>query len=158
MVAHVVNAEGKVLARWPHAPDLVGRELRRVGAAKLALKGDEGLADLVGLDGVTRVSAFAKLRDIPGRPLYVVAGIPRGELERAPRVMLQNDLLTLGAALAIALVLGFLGAHMLFVKPVRKLTAAADRYGQGDLTARSGLAHGKDEIGKLARLPFQFSS
>jgi diguanylate cyclase (GGDEF)-like protein len=150
LVTHLVNSKGTILARWPHVAGFAGQTLDGLAARIRDGNANEGLAELVGADGTRRISAYARLRDIAGDVRYIVSGIPIHELERAPRKMLERDLLVLAVTLATALGLGLLSAHLLVVKPVRRLTTAAERYGRGDLSARSGLAHGMDEIGKLA--------
>ncbi len=148
VVASLSYGDGKVIARWPFAPNLLGTTVQGFAEIRDA-KADEGFLDVVDGDGVARVAVYTRVLNTPG-PLYVVAGIPREEVLKAPRAMLRRDLLWLGGVLALALSLGFVGAHSLVVRPIRRLTEAAKRYGAGDLGARSGLTHGGDEIGKLA--------
>jgi diguanylate cyclase (GGDEF)-like protein len=148
LVASLTDAHGKAIARWPFAPDVLGTTIQGF-AETLAANREEGSIDIVDRDGIERVSVYTRVPNAPG-PLYVVSGIPRSQIEQGPRDRLVRDLLWLGGILALALALGFIGAHSLVVQPIRRLTVAAKRYATGDLSARSSVSHSADEIGKLA--------
>jgi signal transduction histidine kinase len=77
--------------------------------------------------------------------------VPRETLEASVRQVLVRDLLLLWGAGAVALLLVYLGGNALVVRPVQRLVHAANRLGAGDLSARSELPHGSDELGRLAR-------
>ncbi len=143
-----LSYDGKIIARWPFAPNLLGTTVQGFAEMRKS-RADEGFLDVVDNDGVAQVSVYTRVPDTPG-PLYVVTGIPREQVVKGPRAMLRRDLLWLGGVLALALSLGFIGARSLVVQPIRRLTEAAKRYGAGDHSARSGLTHAGDEIGKLA--------
>jgi EAL domain-containing protein (putative c-di-GMP-specific phosphodiesterase class I)/GGDEF domain-containing protein/HAMP domain-containing protein len=144
-VVVLVDGEGRQVARFPDLPGFLGKKLPGFvpdGAA-------HGLLDFVGLDGITRVAAFAR---VPmDSPLYIVAGLPRDEIERGPREALFKSIAILLVVLGGTLGISYFGAHRLIVAPLRRLTRAAERYDGGDLKARSGLGAERGEIGTLAR-------
>jgi len=150
LVTHLVDEERRILVSWPHVPQWVGQSLKDLGAAFKAGGTTEGIAEIVGADGVARVSAYTRLHDIGGGARYLVTGIPRDEVGRIPRAMLMHDLVALAMTMVIAIALAVWGAHFLVVKPVRALTRSANRYRAGDMGARSGIEHGRDELGNLA--------
>jgi len=95
---------------------------------------------------------FAQLEatgELPGR------GQGAGPMAGMHAAQVQSDtvmtlvLVAIGAAV-VATILGFVAAGIL-TRPLGRLAHAAGRIANGDLTARSGLAHRADELGALGR-------
>jgi signal transduction histidine kinase len=80
-----------------------------------------------------------------------VLGIPEPVLFAPASHALRRNLLWLGLAAVLAFVLGRLGSDMLVIRPVKALVRASALLATGDLSARTGLRHGKDELGELTR-------
>lgn len=150
VVANLVTSDGQVIARRPHVAQYVGRRLPDFVAAREEKRAEEGLFGLLGLDGESRHAAYVRIPHIPSDPLYVVTSIPRSHVDAGPNQRLQRALLILAAELAAVLALGFIGAQMLIVRPLRQLTGTAKRFSAGDLTARTGVPHDAGEVGALA--------
>ncbi|MEY2427544.1 MAG: hypothetical protein QOJ40_429 [Verrucomicrobiota bacterium] len=68
-----------------------------------------------------------------------------GEADRA----LFRNLAWFGIAAAMALVAGWAGSNLLVLRPVKALVDSTARLNSGDLSARTGLPHGRDELGQL---------
>jgi HAMP domain-containing protein len=62
-----------------------------------------------------------------------------------------RDLSWFGVAAGLALALGWVGSSFLVVRPVKALLRASARLASGDLSTRTGLRDGKDELGQLTR-------
>ena len=56
-----------------------------------------------------------------------------------------------GTAASLALAFGWVGSSFLIMRPVKALVRASARLATGDLSSRTGLRHGKDELGQLTR-------
>jgi diguanylate cyclase len=148
----LADREARIVARFPDVPEFRGKVIPGLQAHLDVIgRTAEGYLDYVGLGGTERVAAYAALPDGAEWPLFVVAGIPRKDVERDPQVMLWRTLSVLVPVLLIALALAFFGAQRLLVMPLRQLASAAARFESGDLTARSGIEHEAGEIGALAR-------
>jgi len=83
--------------------------------------------------------------DVGAIELAEPAGPIQSELNAAGRVVAEGAAAVLLLALLIGLVLT---AHSL--GPLRRLTSAAQALGRGDLSRRSGIKPGRDEVGVLA--------
>jgi signal transduction histidine kinase len=104
------------------------------------------------LGGVLRVHAFTALESGPAaNPLFLSIGVPRDTLEAVVNHVLVRDLVLLWGVGAAALLLLYAAGNVLVVRPVERLVQAANRLGGGDLSARSELPYGPDELGRLAR-------
>ena len=77
--------------------------------------------------------------------------ISKGMLFAEANQALLRSLMWLGTAVSLALALGWLGSTFLVMRPVKALVRASARLAGGDLTARTGLRQGKDELGQLTR-------
>ncbi len=99
-----------------------------------------------------RVFAFALLLETVSGPLHAWIELPRdeitGELDRA--FFVEVRFIVLLALLSLATV--WAGVELLVVRRVRSVATAAARLSQGDQTARTGVRHGSDEIGRLAQV------
>jgi len=62
---------------------------------------------------------------------------------------LRRNIGWLSLAVAFAVFLGWFASDLLFLRPVRALVRSSTRLAAGDLSARTGLPHGPDELGRL---------
>lgn len=146
----LIDSDGVVLAAFPGA-NLKAKTIMEAEDFKRAiLQADEGFTQGRGIDGMERLRAFIKLQDLPGRGVYLSVDLPLSEINEAAvhtfRHMLMGLLLTFAAAVAG----GWTGTSAFVVKPLQRLTTAADRLGKGDLTVRTGVSHEDNEIGRMA--------
>ncbi|HKS42698.1 MAG TPA: heavy metal sensor histidine kinase [Blastocatellia bacterium] len=89
-------------------------------------------------------------RDEDGEPFFVVVGQSLKDLERAQRQLL----ILLAVSNPIALLLASLGGLWIAnkaLRPVDRLTRAAEHIGRGSLSERVEESRSQDEIGRLAR-------
>jgi len=82
---------------------------------------------------------------------YVSVGIPTQVVYAEASRRLRRDLLWLGLAAAITLILGWIGSRTLILRTVSALVEATTRMRAGDLSARTELRYGSGEVGHLAR-------
>lgn len=147
-VALLVDYEGIVLAR---TPDLEGWSGRRVPDATLlnAIQSQRhDVIDHLDPDGIHRFYYMTQLTDFAGSgTVHVSLGIPT-----ASATLRRQEQLTRNVAglTLLGLIAAWLAFGLLVVKPIEALVAEAGRVGAGDLSARSGLAHGRGELGQLA--------
>jgi PAS domain S-box-containing protein len=153
-VIELVDHNGKRLFRSPSHPDKsLGTALEEDLFRTVSGKTGQGSFDSRCEDGTLRIYTFKQLRLRAGAPpyLYITAGVPKGPIMSQAALEIMGDLLVLGAvgiiALSTTLVLGNLGIAW----PIKKLVAAAQSIGVGNLGARTELAHTPDEFGRLAK-------
>ena len=148
----VVDETGTIVARHPDIEAWTGRGAAGQPAVRAILAGtSEGTLEAPGLDGEYKLLAHVplvetisgQLRLVLSRPKEVIMAMSWRDLV----VDLGFGLLLVGGILALAL----WGSNRLLLRPLAVLARAADRLGGGDYQVRSGLQHGDDEIGRLAK-------
>lgn len=141
----VLDERGVVLGRHPEPEGWLGREVP-VGA----LAGRrEGMGEETGPAGEQRLMAFTPLSE-EGGGWVVVSTRRTAALAEADRGFLRGVALV-GVLGAVALVAAWIGARLFVMRRLDALVSAAGRLGSGDLTARTGLPEGSDEIADVAR-------
>lgn len=114
---------------------------------------DEGTFLEVGVDGVMRLYSFKRLR-FQGAPfpyLMIRLGIPVEQALAEARAVVVRNLALLFLAGLLAMASAWFVGEFAILRRLKKLVAAADRLGAGDLTTRTGLAHEEAELGRLAK-------
>ena len=106
-----------------------------------------------GRDGITRISAYKQLRlkkDLPPY-LYIAVGLPKDRILHAANLDMLRNLAILGITVLLAMSLAWVFGNLALIQPVNRLVAATQRFGLGEMEARTGLPHSPDELGRLAR-------
>ena len=148
----VIDSTGRVLVSDPDPAGWVGKNASQTPFFRAATAhGGEGTFVNVGLGGTADVYGLAQLTQPAARPILLWVGLAK---DRATQAIDQVFMRTVGAAVAL-LALLFAGAWVagerLLLRPVAALADAALRVGRGDLSARTGLGHGRDELRRLGR-------
>jgi signal transduction histidine kinase len=149
----LTDAGGMRLTRFPETEKYTWvRDLPRM-IERMSGPSDEGTFREVGVDGVLRLYAFKRLH-FEGAPfpyLMIRLGIPVGDALATARGVVRRNLILLVLAAALAVGSAWTLGEVAVVRKLKGLVAAAARLGAGDLGARTGLAGGHDEIGRLGR-------
>jgi len=153
-VLNIVDHAGVRLYRRPEDQPIgpgvpIPRDLLETVSGNL----EQGTLERVGEDGIRRLYAFKQLRlRENARPyLYMIVGIPKDKIVRKANLEMLRNLLFLGIAAGSGLALAWAFGHLVFVKPIGSLTAAAQLIGRSDMVVRTGLPHTSDDLGQLAK-------
>jgi signal transduction histidine kinase len=143
-VMTILDRDGTVVARSADPHRWTGRNARGVSVAELALHRQDGTAEAIGVDGVSRQYGFSSVPDL-GWHIYV--GIPTATVMQPVRQMFIRG--AAGGAIIVILVVGlaFLLARAV-ERPVAALSRAAEQ-AAGGAFGRVGVA-GPLEIARLA--------
>ena len=148
----VVDTKGSVAVRHPDPEGRIGMSaehlplLQRIQAA-----GGEGTMEDTGLDGVRKIYGFTPLLHTLSGPMYLWLSVPKEKVDKYTRREMLVNLAFALAVLFVTLGLVIWGGERRLLRPLLALSRAAARLSAGDLTARSGLPHRDDEVGRLAR-------
>lgn len=123
------------------------------GAWKAAQEGGESGAFVSsGSDGLSRISAFHKIRLERDAPAYmtIFIGMPEASVGADARRAMRTGLVLSACAVVLALAMAW-GAERLFFMPrIRALVMAAERFRTGDYGTPTGVNHDAGELGLLA--------
>ncbi|MGZ4147010.1 MAG: HAMP domain-containing protein [Actinomycetota bacterium] len=148
-VMTVFDVDGTVLARSPDPGGFVGRSEAGTELFRMARVGDP-VGELVGLDGVSRVYAFDSLDVAEGPIGYMTIGLPTSVLYADAAAELRRNIVVLAVVVIAALIGAWVVSSRIMLRPIDRLTAAADRLAEGDLDARVPEPAGTSELATLA--------
>src|SRR3989344_3952831 len=148
------DSQGVILSRYPDPEKWIGQSCQDAPLTRIILtRRSAGTTDATGLDGVPRLYAFAPLLEgVSGGGVYLSVGIPRAIAVAGINRILTHTFAGLALVTLLVLAVAWFGGDVFLLRKIRALVDATRRLGQGEIGARTGLAHGRDEIGELARV------
>ena len=149
-VLTVTDSAGMILARYPDAREWVGKTAPDAATLRSALgqKG-EAAVKLSASDGTRQVYGLARL-PAGDDVLYVSVGIPEDVAAAEGSEAFSRSLIALGIVGLLALIATWWFANRFVLRPANALVDATRRLCAGDLAARTGLPHTRNEVGELA--------
>jgi diguanylate cyclase (GGDEF)-like protein len=145
----VADAKGHVLVDLPsgdHLGQPLPEHLRGLNKADRP-----GVIDTEWLDGLRQIVGYVPAEARLGPGFLVAVGLNYEE-SYADVVRRETETLAISAAVLVAALLGAWWFAVLFIRrPLARLAAVAERWRQGDLTARAGLSNPGSEMGRLGR-------
>ncbi|HSF32943.1 MAG TPA: ATP-binding protein [Candidatus Tectomicrobia bacterium] len=148
-VLTVIDRKATILARYPNPEPWVGQSGPSDPLFQAMLARGQGTVELRGDDGMPRIYAFTALRGLAGAG-YVSIGIPQPIAYAPARRTLFRNLIGLGLVGVLALTAAWMGGDLFILRRVQALVQAAKRLSLGDWSTRTGLPHGRGELGQLA--------
>ncbi|MGP8119356.1 MAG: diguanylate cyclase domain-containing protein [Xanthobacteraceae bacterium] len=127
--AFLLDSKGLVLAAQPADQDAVGQPFTGAGSGP-----DAAGSALHTVKGVKRLTASAA---IPGTDTRVVVSIDHDVMLAPINHALEKAYLQLACVSLLALIGAWFVAEQFIIRPIRLMTTMANRFGQGDLTARA---------------------
>ena len=147
-----IDDGGAILARYPLPEPARRWPVLDPALAKAVHVQSRGTVEARDRNGVLGWYAFAtRHSELLGTDVITILGISQEALFASANRQLTRNLAWLGIAVGLALALGWVGSDVLVVRPVRALVRASARLAAGDLSTRTGLRHGNDELGQLSR-------
>ncbi|RZA34500.1 MAG: response regulator [Lysobacteraceae bacterium] len=148
-ILETADSNGQLISRRPEPERWFGK---KISPELLSAMRDPAQRPVLlrGEDGVERLHAFARVGGPSLSEYTVTIGVPVETITAAAREAQLMSLMGLGVTTMLALLAAWLAGDILIVQRVRKLMDTARRIAAGELQARSGISHGKEEIGRLA--------
>lgn len=145
----VLDDTGKILAIYPDAGDWIGKSIGRTKALEMMQTTSDGMFRAVGLDNVKRLFGFTTMTE-QGTNLRVMVGIPEKiALEPVKKVIFYIGLWILFSA--IVLIAAWIAGSLFTLNKMNRLVKVTQELSKGDLSVRTGIKHGKSELGQLAK-------
>lgn len=115
----------------------------------------EGLArgevffELPDPEGIPRLYATRKATHAGASTLTVIVSMPKAMAYDSVDRALAQTLLGIAAATAALLAIAWVGSERLVLAPIRRMLAVTSRVRGGDLSARTGMPSGREELSQL---------
>jgi len=147
-----IDRAGRILARYPSPDQWIGRPYPEKSLLETVFTQNQGVAEAVSADGLPGYNAFAAMHSqlVPG-DVVTILSIPRQVLFAEADRRLAENLTGLGIAACLAFMLGWIGSHLLVLRPVRTLVKSSARLAAGEFSTRTGLVHRGNELGQLGQ-------
>jgi signal transduction histidine kinase len=146
------SESGVILARYPSPEHWVGRPYTNESLARAAYTRGTSIVDTVDDHGISWVYALgSRPSRLAGGQVSSLLAIPQSVLFAQADRALWRNLGWCGSAVCLALLLGWLGTGFVVLGPLKALVRSSTLLAKGDLSARTGLAHRRDELGQVTR-------
>lgn len=147
-----IDRRGTVLARYPPPAPETRAPSFDPALFQTVLRQGRGSLEARDSNGVLGWYAFSRRNSkLLTRDVTTILGIPKRALFAEANRVLKRNVVWLGGAVGVALLLGWVGSSFLIVRPVQALVRASSRLAAGDFSSRTGLRHGRHELGQLTR-------
>ena len=148
----LIDAKGQVLARQPDPEGWVGKDASGTSFFKaIAARHAEGTFEEVGFDGVPRIYGLARFADTAAGPIWLWFGVDRDAVTAGIERNFAWTVIAVVTLMLLTFAALWAGGERLLLRPISVLSAAAQAMGKGNSTARTGLEHSRDELGRLAQ-------
>jgi signal transduction histidine kinase/ActR/RegA family two-component response regulator len=144
------DAEGTIISRRPEPEKWFGVSVSEEMREAMA-KGHRHPLVLKGPDGIERLHTFARVGMPDVSDFTITIGIPSEDIVAPVRRDQIIALMTLAAIMVLALFATWFVGDFMIVRRVKALVSAAEKIASGNLAARTGIEHGREEISYLAR-------
>jgi signal transduction histidine kinase/CheY-like chemotaxis protein/HAMP domain-containing protein len=148
----LVDTKDKVLIRVPDPEGKwSGQPAPEAGLLARADFADcRGFAEVLGQDGILRLSAIEPLHRMDSHCAYLRIGLSKQQLYGPIKQRLWRYMAAIALSGMFIFIAAWVGVDRLILHRFRVLTSAAQRLGQGDISTRTGLPPRQDELGQLA--------
>lgn len=147
-----IDRNGTILVRYPASGLSCGQPYPDRALVTAILGQQDGIVEAPDATGIPAFCAFAwRDSQLASGRVATLLSIPKHILFAGANRVLSRNLVWLGTAVSLALALGWVGSSLLVMRPIKALVRASARLASGDLSTRTGLRHGKDELGRLTR-------
>ncbi len=148
----LVDSHGTILARHPDPARWTGKLLANPRLLQ-ALREPKrsGTDNFTNVDGANRLYGIASLGIGAADDVYLIAGIPRVAAYAPVNHAFFESLLIFAAVAFLGITTAWTGGYVLFVRKINAIGHAAQRLALGDMSTRTGLPHGPEEFGQVAR-------
>ncbi|MDB5399929.1 MAG: hypothetical protein QOD93_4679 [Acetobacteraceae bacterium] len=145
----IADRDGNIVGRVPDPADWAGRTVPE-WLRPLINRENQGVESVVDPDGHTIIAAHVP-NAVPPTGLTVINALVLPDLTADIDQATYQDLLVIGGAAVIALILAWVAGRRFIYQPTEALLQAARKWREGDLSARASLTDAGSEFAALAQ-------
>ncbi|HMH19367.1 MAG TPA: diguanylate cyclase [Burkholderiales bacterium] len=150
----ILDRSGVVIGRYPVTPAVqTGQKLQNARVLEAILAKPSGVFEGARLDGVERLYVYeAVARNPDGTiPIRILVSLSLSEIFADANKALVRNLVGIALATILLLLGAWYGTEVFVLRNIRTLLGTARRVRSGDLGARTGLRHDKDELNQVGQ-------
>jgi signal transduction histidine kinase len=145
-----IAPDDTILVRFPSGKNWIGQKFGDKTLLQTIRTRGEGVVERKDSAGTPTFFIYSpKQTHVLPRETIALLAVPREVLFAEADRALYQSLGWLSVAAGIPLMLVWIGSDLLIIRPVRELVRSTARLAEGDLTVRTGLRPGRDELGRL---------
>ena len=142
-----------ILARQPDTEQWLGRSMINNPAYREILSQKKGVIEARDDRDIPYIYAFAPLHStLRKEPVYIILGTPRTQAFADSNRILGRNLTLLGIVAIVAMLAAWFGSDLFIMRQVKAMAQTSKRLAAGEMSARTGLQYGSDELGQLAKI------
>jgi signal transduction histidine kinase len=147
-----VDSRGVVVVHEPDSEGWVGQSMLDSPLIQAVLDRRQGVVEIVGLDGMLGIYAFAPVSSaVYTGDMYVIIGASRDSIFGEANRTLARNLIGLGIVTVVALTAAWLLGDIFVLRPVNGLLRTAEQLSEGEFSARVHILLGRGELAQLGR-------
>ena len=152
-VLTVIDRKGIVLARNPTGKDIIGNPVNSALVPENVFTSSNGVFTGTSPENGQQLFAYESVAETVGGPpaLRVLASVPLSVVYADANETLIRSLMGVLVLTLLLLVGSYYGAERFFLRNVRTLLDAAKRLRTGDLSARTGMRYGNEELSQIGK-------
>lgn len=148
----LIDRNRMILVRYPDPGNWVGKQVPPNPLFEALITQRSGTMQWTNLDGVPRLYVFAPMDKGTEDPnAFLAVGIPEQVAFAQANRLFARNMLALGLIALFTLLLAWFGSERVLLRRLAVLVRTTKQMASGDLSARTHLAYGTDELGVLAR-------
>jgi two-component sensor histidine kinase len=144
----LIDQTGTTLLRLPDDPAFVGTRIAAGDLARMSAR-PVGAFSGRGADGRERIFGHVPMQLVGDERVLLSVGLDYEAAFAEYRNASRSALLLIAIGSCVALIIAGAAARWFLVRPIRRLMAAAERWGHGDYTYRLALQESRSELGRL---------
>jgi signal transduction histidine kinase len=147
-----IDRNGTMLFRFPPRAGWIGQPLPERALLNTVFTSGRGMVETLDAEGIPSFYGFTTMHSqfVPGN-VTAILSIPKQVLFAAADRALATNLIWLGIAGGMGILLGLMGSNWLVLRPVKALVSSTGRLIVGDWRGAATLAPQRGELGKLTR-------
>ncbi len=146
----MIDRQGTILMRDPDPSPWLGKSIAQTELGQEMLLRRQGVSEVSGEDGISRVYAYRPLSGLPENTLSMAVGVSNQQVYVEIEAVRNRNLVVLTLVTILSVIVTWEFSRRFISRPIEHLVHVTRLIEAHDLTARSGIPPGDGELSQLA--------